>query len=264
MRLAYGRRIDDRVEGGLAMTRKVGIAASVALTVASAGLVAAAPGGGASEGSRSAEPKKKPLRFEQHDLFIEFNATDRDAGVQMNLDGEDWTRLLLRDPGGNSLLEVTPRRELRDNGLTELFFESAEPPLSEVPFSRFKKRFPEGKYSFRGRTVEGRKMVGSDRFSHQVPDGPKITSPRDGEQVDPDGFTITWERVTRPAGIDIASYIVVVTQGEREMTIPLPASATSVAVPGQFLTAGPEGEVEVLAREKSGNQTITSREFRTR
>jgi hypothetical protein len=257
------------------MARKVRVPALlVVLVAASGGAIATASGGDRSEtASPAATPeraaevaKKKPTRFELADLFIEFNATDRDAGLQMNLDGEDWTRLKLRDPKGEVLMDVTGRRELRDNGLTELFFESAEPPLEEVPFNRFQKRFPEGKYTFRGRTVEGRRLVASDRLSHLVPDGPNVTFPTEGARVDPNGFTVTWDRVTRPAGVDIARYIVIVTQepGERELSIELPPSATSAGVPGQFLQPDTKTEVEVLAREKSGNQTITQVGFRTR
>jgi hypothetical protein len=252
------------------MTRKFVIpAALIALAAASVGAIATASGGGetAAGATTPQQPagaaSSKPVQFEEHDLFIEFNATDRDAGLQLNLDGEDWTRLKLRDPKGNVQLSIAGRNELGDNGLTELFFESAEPPLSEVPFSRFKQRFPEGKYTFRGRTVEGRTIAGSDRFSHLVPDQPNITSPAQGAEVDPDGFTISWDPVTRPAGVEIARYIVVVTQGTREMTVPLPASATSVAVPGQFLRPNTEGEFEVLSREESGNQTITAQDFKT-
>lgn len=149
-------------------------------------------------------------------------------------------------------------------GLSELFFEASEPSFDEVPFSKFKRRFPAGRYTFRGRNVDGRLLVGSDRLSHVVPKGPKVTFPTEGAQVDPSGFTVTWEPVTTPAGVDIKSYIVVVVQGEREMTMDLPGDRTSVAVPGQFLEPGRKSSVEVLAREKSGNQTITAVNFRTR
>jgi hypothetical protein len=255
------------------MPRKLWISvAAIALAAGSAGAIAAASGdggGSSSQGATSAQaaktPKgKKALRFEDHDLFIEFNATDRDAGVQLNLDGEDWTRLKIRDPKGDVLLNIAGRNQLGDNGLTELFFESAEPPLSEVPFSKFKKRFPEGKYTFRGRTVEDRRIVASDRFSHLVPEQPNITSPRDGATVDSAGFTTDWDPVTKPAGVRIARYIVIVTQGTREMTMPVPASATSATIPGQFLRPNADVELEVLSREESGNQTITAVEFKTR
>jgi hypothetical protein len=45
----------------------------------------------------------------------------------------------------------------------------------------------------------------------------------------------------------------------------LPPSATSATVPGEFLEPGTTTGGEVLAREKSGNQTITALpSFRTK
>jgi hypothetical protein len=57
---------------------------------------------------------------------------------------------------------------------------------------------------------------------------------------------------------------VTVVQGDRDLDMELPGSATSASIPGQFLEPGTKSELEVLSREKSGNQTITALEFRTR
>ena len=38
---------------------------------------------------------RPPLRFAQSELFIEINATDGDAGLQMRLGGQEWERLRL-------------------------------------------------------------------------------------------------------------------------------------------------------------------------
>jgi hypothetical protein len=259
------------------MTRRLGaFAFLIALTAALAGAVATSSGGGGTEAAAGAAPseegaptaRRKPLRYAEHDLFIETNATDRDAGLQMKLDGEDWRWLKLRDPRGSLILDLQARGRLRRSGLTELFFEAAEPSFDEVPFRVFKRRFPTGRYTFRGRTVEGRRLVGADRLSHRVPAGPKVTFPTKGAAVDPNGFTVTWEPVTTPAGVRIVRYIVVVTRGERDLSMDLPSSARSASIPAEFLKPGlkpgAESKVEVLARESSGNQTITEVEFRTR
>jgi hypothetical protein len=255
------------------MARMVAITAFlITLAAASAAAIAVPDGGGASGAAGTsatpaptAEAAKKPLRYEDHELFIETNATDGDAGLQQELDGEDWRSTKLRDKKGRAIVDVRARGKLRNFGLTELFFEAAEPSFDEFPFRKFKKRFPEGKYTWRGQTVEGRKLVGSDRLSHLVPDGPVITFPTEGAEVDPDGFTITWEPVTTPAGVEIVRYIVIVDQETRSVELELDGSATSADIPGQVLESGTELGGEVLAKDRNGNQTITALpSFRTK
>jgi hypothetical protein len=248
------------------MARMVAVPAFlITLAAASAAAIALPSGGGASEAASTAatpgpaaEAAKKPKRYEDHELFIETNATDGDAGLQQDLDGEDWRRTKLSDTKGRALVDVKAKGKLRNFGLTELFFEAAEPSFDEFPFSKFKKRFPEGKYTWKGRTVEGRKLVASDRLSHLVPDGPVITFPTEGAQVDPNGFTITWEPVTSPAGVEIVRYIVIVDQGTRSVEFELDGDATSVDIPAQVLESGQELGGEILAKDKNGNQTITA------
>jgi hypothetical protein len=212
------------------------------------------------------EAQRRPLRFATSDLFIEINATDGDAGLQMNLGGVTWQRLTLRDPSGRTIMDVAGEGRLRDYGLTDLLFESNEPPFDEVPYRRFKARFPEGRYVFRGTTVEGRSVIGSDRLTHDVPQPPRVRVPADDAVVDPASFVVRWERVTTQRGIRIVRYIVIVTAeaDERVLSMDLAPNATSAAVPAEFLEPGAEYAVEVLARERSGNQTITEVPFRTR
>jgi hypothetical protein len=255
------------------MTRKLGaVAFLIALTAASAVAIAAASGESGTDAAATAATSaragpaagKKPLRYEANDFYIETNATDRDAGLQLKLDAENWKWLKIRDPKGRLLVDFETRGRLRPVGLSELFFEASEPSFDEVPFSKFKKRFTQGRYTFRGRTSEGREIVGSDRLSHLVPAAPKVTFPTNGAEVDRNGLTATWEPVTSPAGVDITSYIVTVNQENRELDMELPASATSASIPAAFLKPGTKTGLEVLSREKSGNQTITAISFRTK
>jgi hypothetical protein len=248
------------------MTRRVRpVALLLALGAASAGAVAAS-GGNATGGSSAEAAKAKPLRYEQHELYIEYNATDGDAGLQLAADAEDWKRFTLLDTKGEVLIDVRAKGRLRRPfGLSELFLEASEPPFTTVPFKTFKKRFPKGRYRFRGVASNGRRLAGSDRLSFLVPAAPKVTFPTKGAQVDPDGFKVTWEPVTRPRGVKIVTYQVIVNQGSRELSMYLPPDATSATIPGEFLQPGTKTGGELLARERSGNQTITAfPSFRTR
>jgi Fibronectin type III domain len=236
---------------------------SVALALA-AGAVAGAAAVG-SGGRDGAAAQGRPIPFEVSDLFIEINATDGDAGLQMNLGGDEWRRLVLRDPSGRALMGVTGRGRLSGYGLTDMSFESAEPPFAEVPFRRFRARFPEGRYTFSGTSVDGRRMTGSDRLTHDIPARPTVLAPTEDAVVAPSGLDVRWEPVNRPRGIRIVRYIVIVTEerSERELSLDLGPGATSATVPPGFLAPGREYAVEVLARERSGNQTITEVPFRT-
>jgi hypothetical protein len=243
------------------MRRRVGVVALLAALAAAASAVAVAAPGGGDAGERT---KKKPIPYEINDLFIETNATDGDIGLQLLADVDEWDKFTLRDPKGRKLMmKAKTKGRLRGWGLTELFWETAEPEFSEVPLSKFKKRFPAGKYRFRGRSVDGRRIVGSDRLTHVIPAGPVITSPTKSEEVDANNLTVSWEPVTKPAGVDIVSYQVIVVQEPVEVvTLNLGADVTSVKIPSEALTSGaPDTKVEVLAKEKSGNQTISEVPF---
>jgi hypothetical protein len=241
--------------------RTLGACVALALVTVAAGRIGAI----GAAGHDMAADAKKPIRFERSDLFIEINATHGDAGLQLNLDGEEWRRLTVRDPRGRAIMDVTGRGRLRGYGLTGITFESSEPPFDEVPFRRFKARFPEGRYTFRGTAVGGRPVIGSDRLTHDIPAKPAVLAPGRGGVVDPGRLVVRWRPVTRPRGIDIVRYLVIVTAlaSGRELSMDLTADATSVAIPTAFLQRGAEYAVEVLAREKGGNQTIAEVPFRT-
>lgn len=205
------------------------------------------------------------IEFSDAKIIIEFNSTDEDIGIQVFLDAEGWKRVSIQNPNGNTIFEVDGSRNLKRQGLTELFFESEEPGLDEVPLSQFLARFPAGEYKFFGSTIEGDRLIGSAILTHNIPDGPEIVSPEKGDVLDPKKVTIRWEPVTTPAGITIAGYQVIV-EGDRPLRtfqIDLPADTTSVKVPSNFLESGQKYKFEILAKEAGGNQTISEATFRT-
>jgi len=236
------------------MIRKLGVVAFFVAVTATVGVALAATGGSDSKGKTAA---KDPLEFEAHDLYIETNDTDKDAGLQLFADAEQWRHFKLLDTNGDTMINIKTKGKVRKVGMSELFMEASEPSFDEVPFSKFKKQFPEGKYRFRGETTSGRKMVGSDKLSHLIPDGPNLTFPTKNSTLDAEGFVVTWDPVTKPAGVDIVTYEVIVEQGERTFDMYLPGDATSGTIPGEFLQPDKKTAGEVLARDKSGNQTIT-------
>ena len=213
----------------------------------------------------SADPK--PVEFADARLKVEINATDGDAGLQIFLDGEAWNTLELLDPQGNPIVDVDVTGRAENYGLTELFSESSEPPFTEFPLEQFKELFPEGTYTFLGTTIDGTPMTGTATLTHDFPAGPEILSPAAESKVPADQVVVQWAPVTTPAGIDIAGYQVLVVQEEpvlRVFSADLPATATRLSTPAEFVQPKTEYKVEVLAIEAGGNQTLTELTFRSR
>ena len=149
--------------------------------------------------------------------------------------------------------------------------ESAEPNFSELTFKRFLQRFPAGRYRMRGEGLAGERYVGSANFTHQVPAGPVLVAPEENSTVDPDNTVVQWQQVAAPAGSAIVGYQVLVVKPDSGiraipkiiLDVMMPPSATSMAVPPGFLRSASTYEWEVLAIERSGNQTLSSGAFKT-
>jgi hypothetical protein len=251
----------------------IGASVALVLVTAVAGALAAvgaagrdgATAGGSGPDHAALTAQRKPIRFEVSDLFIAIHATDGDAGLQMNLESEEWRRFTLRDPNGRTVMDVRGKGRLGGHGLTGITFESSDRPFGELSFRKFKARFPQGRYTFRGTTIEGRRLIGADGLTHRVPEAPVVLAPAEDAVLDPESVVVRWERVTRPRGIRIVHYRVLVTEeaSDRELSVELPPGATSAAIPADFLERAGEYKVELLAREKSGNRTTTEVPFKS-
>jgi len=210
-------------------------------------------------------------------ILIEHNATDEDTGFQSFADGDPWNQLTVAGPGNQPILTVSPQGELVDFGLTELFFETSEPENAEVPIADVLARMPAGTYTFTGDMVEGADSMIMATLSHTIPAGPVLSSPVNGAaDVDPDNTVVSWNPVTLDIDdqpVTIIGYQVIVEEdrvaefpqgfAQPAFSIYLPAGATSVTVPTEFMASGTEYAYEVLAIEASGNQTLSAAEFET-
>lgn len=205
------------------------------------------------------------VELEEAEVFIEWNSTDSDFGIHFFWDGEPWRRMKVLNADGRTFLAVEALRNLRAQGLTEGFFESAEPPTSELPLSEFLDRFPEGEYAFVGETLEGDAIEGEAEFSHVLPAPPAGLSPAAGDVVSRRGFEVSFDPVTEDTdgnGIEVAFYEVAVENLDdepflRAYKVILRPTQTSVGVPAEFLEAEAEYKFEVIAVLEGGNRTIT-------
>jgi hypothetical protein len=216
------------------------------------------------------------IPFDVATVFAELNDTDGDLGFHALIDGDAWKRLEIEAPDERRLLFVRVSGRLARQGLTELFFESAEPPFDELSPEEFFERFPEGEYEISGRTTDGEERESVAEFTHVMPAPPgniEVSgepTPTDCDAEDPpvvsDPVVISFDEVTAShpdlgasdPDIEIAGYQVVVEREEPTLlvfSVDLPPSETQVQVPPEFIAFGTEFKLEVLAREASGNQT---------
>jgi hypothetical protein len=216
------------------------------------------------------------VKLSETAIFIEINDTDGDAGLQVFLDGDAWKKIKVIAPNGEAILKIKGKGNVRVLGLTEQAFESEEPGFDELSLAEFLKLFPEGKYKFEGKTIDGMDVTGSATLTHDLPDAPVITD-IDGDSdlddgvddVDPsDGVDISWDAVTTPEGIEIDRYQIIVECEDplREFFMELLADSETdftVTVPSEFFDDGAECKVEIIVVEVSGNKVISEVEFMT-
>lgn len=220
-----------------------------------------------------APPNPWAAPFSQRKIIIEVNGTAGDGGIQIFVDAVGWRRLEVFDPNGERVFDVAGSGSVGMTGVTELFFESAEPSFEDLPLDQLLERFPEGNYTFRGTTVDDKSLFSRAPLAHNIPAGPSVVSPEEGAALDPNSpVVIDWDPVTVPfpgttLPITIGGYQVIVERVQPQpllvFSVFLPATVTEVTVPAEFIEANAEYKFEVLAIEQSGNQTITESAFST-
>lgn len=245
--------------------------AALVLTAVSVGLLAMA-------GTTFAQEDEDEIPFAEAELFFELNNTDGDLGIHSSIDGEGWSRLRVEDPAGRRMLNIRLRGRLRRQGLTQLAFESTEPPFDELSPDVFFRRFPEGEYEITGLTLDGEEMESEALVTHVIPaaptnilvngallpdgcdDGssPSVSAGSD-ILIDWDPVVTTHSVVGSPLGspdIDIVLYQIFIDQGNFGLAVDQDPSDTDLLIPAGLLRTGLV-VIEILVREESGNQTAS-------
>jgi hypothetical protein len=141
-------------------------------------------------------------------------------------------------------------------------------------------KLPAGTYTIAGASQENGKSaghtVGRALLTHDIPAGPMLVSPADGATVPVRGVVARWKPVSKTitgVPVRIIAYQLIIEKdvephrhmiGKLGLSMYLPPSVTSIAVPSGFLQPRTAYNWEVLAIERSGNQTLSSGAFRTR
>ncbi|MES9851175.1 MAG: hypothetical protein ABW170_05015 [Candidatus Thiodiazotropha sp. L084R] len=217
------------------------------------------------------------IPFDEGELFFELNDTDGDLGIHGKVDGDEWRRLKIEDPNERRMMSVHINGRLKRQGLTELFFESAEPTFDELDPVKFFKRFPEGIYEIEGVTLDGEERESEVFLSHVIPAAPAnvtingIPAPEDCDAdvlpVVNAPVTLTWdpvigshEELGKEGDVEVRYYEVVVEIDETDYkstnNIPGDLTQWTIADPA-FFTLSEEGEYkfEILVRAESGNKS---------
>ncbi len=216
------------------------------------------------------------IPFDEAELFFELNDTDGDLGIHSKIDGDEWKRLEIEDPNERRMLNIRVQGRLKRQGLTEIFFESAEPTFDELDPADFFNRFPQGIYEIEGITLDGEERESEVLLSHVIPAAPAnvtINGKSAAEDCDAElpvvsvPVTLAWASVTGSheelgiAGdVDVRYYEVVVEIDETDYKSSsiLPAGITEWTVAdNDFFTLADGGEYkfEILVRSESGNKT---------
>jgi hypothetical protein len=258
-------------------------AALVATAAAVPGFSAEDPsGGGLPEACRD-DVRGETTKIATAKLIIEYNATDNDVGVHGAFDDHGWSELCVFDPHGRPIAVVDPLSQLNDLTMAGIFFESREPPGEEFSMADLAAAFPEGRYRVRGKSYDGTILTGRAWFTHDVPAPPTISAPWIAE--DPKGtaqnpaalndLVVSWETVTETVDggpVAITGYEVIITKEVKDdphgfsrpiYDVHVPPSVNGLSVPAEFLESNTVYELEVLALEESGNQTISVGFFKT-
>jgi hypothetical protein len=218
------------------------------------------------------------IPFDEAVVFFELNDTDGDLGIHALIDGEPWKKLAIEGPNGAELLAVHTAGRLRRHGLTELFFESAEPSFDELAPEAFFRRFPEGEYEVEGRTLEGEELESTVDVTHLLPAPPgnvMVSGMPAAENCDAEPLpvvaagepvVISWDPVTlshpelgrTSEPIEVVKYQLVLEREEPTLlvfSVDLPPTVTEFEVPAGFIALGEAFKFEILVREAGGNQT---------
>jgi hypothetical protein len=225
-----------------------------------------------------------PIAYSKASLFFELNHTDGDLGIQAALDGDPWHRLTIEDASGERMLDIEVKGRLRSQGLSEISYESAEPPFDKLAPADFFRRFSEGDYKIKGTTLDGKRLAGTAKLSHVIPAPPgnilvsgvavpndcaKDPIPSVGKPV-----VISWNPVTtshpeigKSGSIAVSAYQLVVERekpSELKLSVDLPPTVRSFEVPKDFIDLdGGEGfKIEILVAAANGNLTASESCFK--
>jgi hypothetical protein len=226
----------------------------VAATVLGLALVAIA-----ATNNAAARGQQEILEFDELRFFLEANETDGDAEIVLDFDSEESSLRFLdiHAPNGRRILRLASNDGKR-LGLRKGILESPEPAPEDVLAA-----YPEGVYTFKGRSVDNAIVRGQVTLSHELPPSPVITSPEaEAEDVSLNGLGAEWNTVEGATG-----YVVELERetddGEFVLKVDIPADTTSFTFPPGWVLPDTEYQLGVAVKGENGNVSVTEIQFTT-
>lgn len=114
------------------------------------------------------DDEEEAIELDEHDISFELNDTDGDLGIHARIDGEAWKKLAIEGPGDLELLAGSVKGRLRQQGLTEVFFESDGAELRRALARGILPPVPGGDLRDRGPDARRRQDRDRGRVNHPL------------------------------------------------------------------------------------------------
>lgn len=210
--------------------------------------------------------------FGEAELYFELNHSASDLGIHSSIDGGAYNELEIYSPKKQTTLRLSASRTLARQGLTQLFWESAEPTFDQLSPPAFFNRFPEGKYRIKAESNGGGKLTATVNLSHvmaapasnitvsgvpaavncDAPNLPLVSAP---VVIEWDPVVTSHPTVGKAGPVTISRYEFFTEQGVVKFGVTLLPTTTSFQVPPEVLTTGGQFKFEIIARTSTGNNT---------
>ena len=192
-------------------------------------------------------------------VHFEQNATDGDFEAVFEIKGgkEGLAKLTVVSPDGRTVIDFTAPDAPTFLGIRQFRFETPEPR----DLKSLTSAYPAGVYSFAGATAAGERLQGKATLSHTLPATVSFLRPKaDARVVGAKNLKVAWTPVK-----NAAAYMIKIEQSKLgvNLTSTLPGSASTFAVPDDFLRPGTEYQLAIGTVSSQGNISFVETTFTT-
>jgi hypothetical protein len=197
--------------------------------------------------------------FAAASVHFEQNVTDGDFEAVFEIKGgkEGLAKLTVVSPDGRTVIDFTAPDAPTFLGIRQFRFETPEPR----DLKSLTSAYPAGVYSFAGATAAGERLQGKATLSHTLPATVSFLRPKaDARVVGAKNLKVAWTPVK-----NAAAYMIKIEQSKLgvNLTSTLPGSASTFAVPDDFLRPGTEYQLAIGTVSPQGNISFVETTFTT-